>query len=50
MRPLALLLAMLALVACTTDQVARSAASACRANPSSCTDRTVPEAARSPGL
>jgi len=41
---------LLALAACTTDQVARSAASACRASPQSCTDRTVPEAARSPGM
>ncbi|WP_439550280.1 hypothetical protein [Falsiroseomonas sp.] len=50
MRPLITMLALLALAACTTDQVARSAASACRASPQSCTDRTVPEAARSPGM
>ncbi len=50
MKRAALLLALLALGACTTEQVARSAASACRASPASCTDRTLPEAARSPGL
>lgn len=41
-----LLLALLALAGCTTDQVARSAASACRANPQSCTDHTAPEVTR----
>lgn len=50
MRRLALLLALLVLAGCTTEQVARSAASACRASPSSCTDRTAPEGMRSPGL
>ncbi|WP_203074400.1 hypothetical protein [Falsiroseomonas ponticola] len=50
MRALALLLAVLALSACTTEQIARGAASACRASPQSCTDRTAPEATRTPGL
>jgi hypothetical protein len=38
------------LAACSAEQVQRSAASACRANPNNCTEPGAIPATRSPGL
>ena len=50
MRPWFMLLALLALGACTAEQIGRTAQSACRSNPAYCTDSTAPQATPTPGL
>ncbi len=49
-RKLLLLATLAVLCACTTEQVATSAASACRGNPQACTDRTANPLLRPPGM
>ncbi|WP_170985076.1 hypothetical protein [Roseomonas sp. AR75] len=50
MRLAAMLLAALLLGACTAEQVHRSALSACRASPNTCTDPGAIPESRTPGL